>query len=265
MRLREKGLLLTVLIAVIVAAMYLIFFLDRETVRWLTREDNVVESVGALLFLLASIGFGVAYLRPSRVRRAWSDSTGAARRSVFHLLLCLLFLLAFLEEISWGQRILKVETPDAIREVNRQGEINLHNLRWFHGHDESGNRKPFLELLINGDRMFSMFWFGYCVAVPLVARFSRRMSGLFVRIRLPVVPMAYVFLFLFNYLLARAVIAGNPAYRHNIVEVKETAFSFLFMCIAVGQIYPPWKRTCGETGGGGVRLPKEHSSATRIE
>lgn len=32
------------------------------------------------------------------------------------------------EEISWGQRILGFETPDALREVNRQDEFTLHNV-----------------------------------------------------------------------------------------------------------------------------------------
>ena len=32
------------------------------------------------------------------------------------------------EEISWGQRIFGIETPEAFAEHNRQGETNLHNL-----------------------------------------------------------------------------------------------------------------------------------------
>ncbi|MEJ7928574.1 hypothetical protein WG922_01185 [Ramlibacter sp. AN1015] len=36
--------------------------------------------------------------------------------------------LAALEEISWFQRVLQVETPEFFRNNNRQGETNLHNL-----------------------------------------------------------------------------------------------------------------------------------------
>jgi hypothetical protein len=32
------------------------------------------------------------------------------------------------EELSWGQHIFKWEAPDAIKEINRQDETNLHNL-----------------------------------------------------------------------------------------------------------------------------------------
>jgi len=58
------------------------------------------------------------------------------------------------------------------------------------------------------------------------------------------------------------VVAGNPAYRHSIVEVKETAASFLFMCVALEQAYPLWKRTCGETGGD-CRLSAEGSPVSQ--
>ena len=48
-------------------------------------------------------------------------------------LLSLIFIgLAFIfcagEELSWGQRIFSIETPDWLKEKNQQHEINLHNL-----------------------------------------------------------------------------------------------------------------------------------------
>lgn len=51
---------------------------------------------------------------------------------------CLFFLatLGFFfiagDEISWGQRILKIETPSSMVQQNLQGETNLHNLESFH-------------------------------------------------------------------------------------------------------------------------------------
>ncbi|MCY4260904.1 MAG: hypothetical protein OXC91_11640 [Rhodobacteraceae bacterium] len=32
------------------------------------------------------------------------------------------------EEISWGQRLFAIETPEALRVINRQDETNIHNL-----------------------------------------------------------------------------------------------------------------------------------------
>ena len=34
------------------------------------------------------------------------------------------------EEVSWGQRVFGIETPDAFVDDNRQDELNLHNLDW---------------------------------------------------------------------------------------------------------------------------------------
>ena len=36
-----------------------------------------------------------------------------------------------MEEISWGQRIFDIDTPEALKEVNVQKEINIHNLVFF--------------------------------------------------------------------------------------------------------------------------------------
>jgi len=40
-----------------------------------------------------------------------------------------LFLVAFFEEISWGQRLIGIETPELIEQINTHKETNLHNLK----------------------------------------------------------------------------------------------------------------------------------------
>ena len=40
----------------------------------------------------------------------------------------LILLILFLEEISWGQRIIMWETPSVLKEINSQSETNLHNI-----------------------------------------------------------------------------------------------------------------------------------------
>ena len=44
-------------------------------------------------------------------------------------LLALIFLFGAGEEISWGQRIFKFETPDYFQKHNAQRELGIHNLR----------------------------------------------------------------------------------------------------------------------------------------
>ena len=226
-----------VFLAFLVCAVYLIFLLDKKTVWRLTHEDGLIETFGAIMFLISSVGFGLAYFRSSCSQNDHMGQIGLARKNIFYLLLSLFFLLAFLEEISWGQRIFGIETPTAIAKVNRQKEINIHNLEWFHGRDKSGNRKLFLQLLLNGDRLFSIFWFVYCVCIPLLEKYNQRMKKVFAKIRLPVIPLQYAFLFPLNYVASKALEAIYPIYEHGIVETKETVLAILFVCVALGQVY----------------------------
>lgn len=85
------------------------------------REDGPFEYLTAISYLTASV-FLVLSWRASR-------SLGNRFVSFGFLAAGILFFLIFGEEISWGQRILGVETPDSIAEANRQGELTLHNLK----------------------------------------------------------------------------------------------------------------------------------------
>jgi len=76
-------------------------------------EDGVVESLLAIAYLFAS---GCLLLLLRREQRAWPI-----------VLLTVLTILIFFEEISWGQRLFGFHTPEALRAFNRQGEFNLHN------------------------------------------------------------------------------------------------------------------------------------------
>ena len=226
-----------VFLVLLVFAVYLIFLLDNKTVLRLTHEDGLIETFGAIVFLISSAGFSLAYFRSSCSQNDHISQIGRARKNIFYLLLSFFFLLAFLEEISWGQRIFDFKTPAMIERVNSQKEINIHNLKWFHGIGESGNRKPFLSLFLNGDRLFSIFWFLYCVCIPLLEKYNQRMKKLFFKIRLPVIPLQYAFLFPLNYVASKAIEAIYPIYTHGIVETKETVSAILFVCVALGQVY----------------------------
>lgn len=90
------------------------------------REDGILEQATALLFLAASVmSIIVAW---SLFRKPRLPDPTNLRRAVWHLLIGLFFFLCFGEEISWGQRILGFETPEGIKKINVQDEMNLHNL-----------------------------------------------------------------------------------------------------------------------------------------
>lgn len=85
----------------------------------LGREDSVVEWASAVLLFVGSFGLAAAAVT-SRGR--------ASGISVAALVLCGLLFLIAMEEVSWFQRVLGITTPPAIAEINRQNEINLHNV-----------------------------------------------------------------------------------------------------------------------------------------
>ncbi|MCB2262838.1 MAG: hypothetical protein LGR52_07870 [Candidatus Thiosymbion ectosymbiont of Robbea hypermnestra] len=87
----------------------------------MTVEDSLIEWLTAALFLAGGIAAGFA--------------VGKAHRR--HVSLLTVLALAFLavallvvgfEEISWGQRIFDVETPEWLSRINMQQELNLHNI-----------------------------------------------------------------------------------------------------------------------------------------
>ena len=92
---------------------------DVQAYGYLTAEDSWVENGTAFLFFLTAL----LLLETAASRRpAWPYILGA-----------LAFVFAAGEEISWGQRIFLFETPDYLREINLQGEFNLHNIEGWQG------------------------------------------------------------------------------------------------------------------------------------
>ncbi|WP_145758345.1 hypothetical protein [Sediminicola sp. YIK13] len=73
-----------------------------------------------LFFLIASVFFILA------LRKRYDSITHSTRLFIFGLgLFC---FVVGMEEISWGQRIFGIETPQPYKEINFQGETTVHNL-----------------------------------------------------------------------------------------------------------------------------------------
>ena len=91
------------------------------TDRWLydalNQEDNWTENLTALWFLLAGLLLAATACR----ERSWP------LRWVY-MLATAAFLFAAGEEISWGQRLFGWATPEFLRDLNDQGETNIHNI-----------------------------------------------------------------------------------------------------------------------------------------
>lgn len=91
--------------------------------RTLIAENNVVELMTFLAYLLASAA------AVSLAVDLWRQN-----HPIFSLLYCVLsaglFVIA-MEEISWGQHLIKNQSPEFFQRHNRQGETNFHNIDVF--------------------------------------------------------------------------------------------------------------------------------------
>ena len=84
---------------------------------WYAWEDGPPENMTALALLVGCVIVGRRGLRLQ----------GRGARAVTFLIAFAMFF-AGMEEISWGQRIFGIETPEFLARYNRQGEIGLHNI-----------------------------------------------------------------------------------------------------------------------------------------
>jgi hypothetical protein len=145
----------------------LLLLLGRSAADTYIDEDGVVEWLGALALLVASALFLLAFLRS----RGQSEYGRAKRLAL--LLLAVAFFVAAGEELSWGQRILGLETPAGLLDANRQDEINLHNL----------------DLPVSdAGRGFQLFWISFGVLLPAAAALSSRVRRSIGRL-LPILPL----------------------------------------------------------------------------
>jgi hypothetical protein len=103
----------------------MVFFRDKKTFTSAVAE-GIIEELSAILCLLAALAFAVVTLKLARKRGPDKGvkMLGAA-------LFAGIFFVIGMEEVSWLQRLLDIETPEILG-ANRQGELNLHNLATNH-------------------------------------------------------------------------------------------------------------------------------------
>ncbi|PLX51174.1 MAG: hypothetical protein C0613_00795 [Desulfobulbaceae bacterium] len=164
----------------------------RQKARANQRRQVTLEEVTATLLLTAVLGlFAVCvfYFPKLYILATYEDMPGewtqvfffgatlvlAARlvwRSrhyrVFFALLALACFYVVGEEISWGQRLFALATPDFFQRHNLQQELNLHNL--LTGPVVTWQKRAVEVVLVTG-------LLGYGLVYPLVRRSSNRLAG----------------------------------------------------------------------------------------
>lgn len=206
-------------IGVLVLLPYSIFvFLPDQDIIRLTAEDNLIESLGAIFLFATSILFFIVFVRDKSGNDLLFIKT---KKNIFYLLLALMFFWAGGEEISWGQRIFNLSTPQALSQINDQQEITIHNLKIF---SDNG--------LLNANHLFTYFWVTFCLIVPLIAMYSPVSEQWFRKINLPIVPVWLVIFFVLSYTAASAIKYGL-GYMQSVSEVKETSICSLFLIFSI--------------------------------
>ena len=175
----------------------------------LTLEDGIFETLTAVFYLAGSLFCLIGFVA---IRRR-GPSPGK------YLLLgwAVLFLFFGMEEISWGQRVFGLETPEFLASSNLQDETNLHNLN-----------------SVYANRLFYSSVFLVGVVLPSLVVFSSRFDSFIGHRGIPlpqpelIVPFALAFTFAspewmstapeFVVLLTATVVGLSLAIKTNVLQ-----------------------------------------------
>lgn len=196
-------------ISLVLAFTNLEYFADRFTF-----EDGIVEW-GTVLALLAG-----SFLCMYRFVNLWKYKRWPFL--LFTFLFGLFIFFAAGEEISWGQRILNIETPEYFEKHNMQKETNFHNL------------------VINGVRInrifFSFFLIGalsiYLIIIPILYRSKEWMRSWMNSWGIPL-PKTYQIV---SFLLLFAIINIIPHEKKwEVLECGAALLFFLIICYPLNE------------------------------
>ena len=124
-----KSIVLSPFIIVILYSILLIFPLTRTPAIWALNENRPIELFS---FFFAITGGILGLIFTWKIKQKGEDQL------LFWFYLVFSFGLIFIagEEVAWGQWFFGFETPPAIKAVNDQHEVTLHNLAVFNRHLE---------------------------------------------------------------------------------------------------------------------------------
>jgi len=137
-----------------------------------------------------------------------------------------LVAVAALEEISWFQRILQIQSPEWFQQNNRQAETNLHNLGFG---EESLHKAVLLKLIVIMGLIHNLF-------LPLLARKRPAIRDFVERFGLYLPPLAasvpYLVLVILSHLLVDHPRKGELGETFGAVHYMATVFGAYFLGIA---------------------------------
>jgi hypothetical protein len=205
----------------IIISYSILILMEAEEFHKIAQEDGIIEVCSAVSFFISAVLMFYLYF-------VNSNSHQNNRRNIFILLLGIFFFLCFGEELSWGQRIFNIETPEFMTEINNQDEINIHNINFF----QSSTDKKGFSKWITSAMLFTFFWFVYCVLIPILNYFFNSIKELLKRLSFPVVPLFFMPYFLLNFII-RNILESSIVLPDRYGELSENIYAILFTLISV--------------------------------
>jgi hypothetical protein len=120
--------LLSPFLLVLIQMILFIVPTTRNLAFWLLEENHPIEIATFIIFFIAGIfglynSFTNAYALNNFIKS-------------FYIIFCICLIIIAMEEIAWGQWFFNFETPNYWKQINRQGETTLHNLKGIQGNTE---------------------------------------------------------------------------------------------------------------------------------
>lgn len=196
-----------VLVTAILVVGYILFYTNLPLFEIYVQEDDVVEWLTVLGLILGCFVCVARFFQLRKYKTAWF--------LIVTIGLALLLFFAAGEEISWGQRILGLKSPEYFREKNSQGETNLHNLI-------VGGVK--LNKIIFSIGLIIMMGI-YLLVVPLLYRYSLKFKSFIDRSGVPLPRIYQVVSILLVFLITSLLPHEKKA------ELLEAGIALLFFLI----------------------------------
>jgi hypothetical protein len=184
-------------------------------------EDGFIEWFTVLPLVITSV-VAVTYLVKLSVKRNWMFS-------IVVLAIALFCFFSAGEEISWGQRIFHIKTPEYFEEHNTQDELNIHNL------------------IVDGERIntlvFSQLFIAaaglYLVGLPILYTKNQKFKNFIDRAGIPVARLSQIIACALVFVLPSL----SPSEKRS--ELLEFGACFMFMLIV---LYPQNKEVFRKKG-----------------
>jgi hypothetical protein len=240
MNLYKSHIRFLVVALVFLALTFLPLFASADTLNVFVREDGVLEDLTAIYLFLTSVIFAAAFFR-------FRQSSWLLRLSFAGL--ALLFFFGAGEEISWGERIFDWDDHNYIRGINVQGELTVHNLKYFQGEDSV--------LPVSVSQLFIIFVFGFTVLLPFTGLLFPKIERL-VAPHFPMLPwiagLLVVATYAFQKLMLRLLPMFPSLYQHptmpipqGVHEIREHGYTFAVL--AASALYFLAKSRAAEASG----------------